>query len=109
MMIEQKKYYGLDWLRTIACFGIVLYLCHMVMFRIVEKLHLNAINSGWSQYLIIYLLVLVFAIVFSFCDTKSFKYCHQKIGVKINAAYIFSGCQIAGRLRWIRNIYRQVN
>lgn len=43
------------------------YLCHMVMFRVVEKLHLSSvIGNGWSQYILTVCLVLVGAMCFSF-------------------------------------------
>lgn len=48
-----------------------IYLSHMVMFRIIEKLHLNTfIGNGWLQYCITILLVLVGTICFSFMVKK---------------------------------------
>ena len=44
-----------------------IYLSHMVMFRVVEKLHLSTvIGSGWPQYILTVCLVLAGAIFFSF-------------------------------------------
>lgn len=45
-----------------------IYLCHMMIFRIMEKLHLTYIfGSGWLSYAVTVVLVLVGAILFSLC------------------------------------------
>lgn len=45
-----------------------IYLCHMVVFRVVEKLHLNYLfGSGWFSYIVTTGLVVAGAIVFSIC------------------------------------------
>jgi len=43
-----------------------IYLSHMVIFRVIEKLRLNqAIGNGWIQYIVTALIVLFGAILFS--------------------------------------------
>ncbi len=42
------------------------YLSHMVIFRVVEKLHINTIfGSGWLQYAVTVIITLVGAVLFS--------------------------------------------
>ena len=59
-----------------------IYLSHMVMFRVVEKVRLNRIiGNGWLQYLFTSLLVLAGAIAFSYVVQKLIQYVEKKIGV----------------------------
>ena len=49
------------------------YLSHMFIFRVIEKLHLNTvIGSGWPQYIVTVLLTLVGAVVFALVMKKLF-------------------------------------
>lgn len=42
------------------------YLSHMVMFRVIEKLHINTkLGDGWLQYALTVIVVLAGAVVFS--------------------------------------------
>lgn len=51
----------------ISGLSLEIYLSHMFVFRIIEKLHLNSfLGSGWVQYLITTMLVLIGAICFSY-------------------------------------------
>lgn len=43
-----------------------IYLCHMVIFRVVERMGLNTIiGNGWVQYAVTVVIVLVGAVIFS--------------------------------------------
>lgn len=43
-----------------------IYLCHMVIFRVVERMGLNTIiGNGWVQYAVTVVIVLVDAVIFS--------------------------------------------
>lgn len=45
-----------------------IYLCHMVIFRVTEKLHLNYVfGKGWASYIVTTVVVIVGAVVFSVC------------------------------------------
>ena len=44
-----------------------IYLSHMVMFRVMEKVHLTGIiGNGWLQYILTVVLVLIGTIIFSY-------------------------------------------
>ena len=59
-----------------------IYLCHMVVFRIVEKLNLKYIfGTGWLSYIFTIILVVVGAVLFSVCVKVMLK----KIGVMIKS------------------------
>lgn len=59
-----------------------IYLSHMVMFRVVEKLRLNRIvGNGWMQYLLTCFLVISGTIVFSFVLQKLIQFVEKRIGV----------------------------
>ena len=51
-----------------------IYLCHMVMFRVIEKLHLNTmLGIGWFQYIVTVALVFIGAACFSVVVKKIIK------------------------------------
>ena len=51
-----------------------IYLCHMVMFRVIEKLHLNImLGIGWFQYIVTVALVFIGAACFSVVVKKIIK------------------------------------
>ena len=59
-----------------------IYLSHMVVFRLVEKMRLNIMfGNGWLQYLITCALVICGAMVFSYALQKIIKLVEKKIGV----------------------------
>lgn len=59
-----------------------IYLSHMVVFRLVEKMGLNRMfGNGWFQYLITCTLVTCGAMVFSYALQKTIKLVEKKIGV----------------------------
>lgn len=58
-----------------------IYLSHMVVFRLVEKMRLNRMfGNGWFQYFITVLLVLVGAACFSVIVKKFIEISEKKIG-----------------------------
>lgn len=58
-----------------------IYLSHMVLFRLVEKMGLNRMfGNGWLQYLITSALVICGAMVFSYVLQKIIKLVEKKIG-----------------------------
>ena len=57
-----------------------IYLSHMVMFRVIEKLHLNTVlGNGWIQYLLTVLLVFVSATCFSFVAKKEIELVNKRL------------------------------
>lgn len=59
-----------------------IYLSHMVLFRVVEKMGLNRIlGNGWLQYLLTSLLVILGAVIFSYFLQKVINLVEKKIGV----------------------------
>ena len=57
-----------------------IYLCHMVMFRVIEKLHLNTVfGSGWFQYIVTVALVFIEAACFSVIVKKLIKIIGNKL------------------------------
>lgn len=53
-------------MRFFSGISMEIYLCHMVIFRALEKLHLNTIaGNGWLQYVVTVILVIAGAIVFA--------------------------------------------
>ena len=63
---KKNRYIGF-----ISDISMEIYLSHMVMFRVVEKVHLNTMfGNGWGQYIITCLFVLIGAICFSFVCQK---------------------------------------
>lgn len=66
--------------KFIAGISLEIYLCHMMIFRIVEKLHLNYLfGNGWVSYLFTTLIVICGAIVFSLSFQKIYSYLLKKI------------------------------
>lgn len=63
---QRNRYIGF-----ISDISMEIYLSHMVMFSVVEKVHLNTMfGNGWAQYIITCLFVLVGATCFSFVCQK---------------------------------------
>ena len=61
-----KKNYAIS---SISNISMEFYLSHMVVFRMIEKLHLNTLwGNGWLQYIITTLLVFVGTMAFSLCS-----------------------------------------
>lgn len=59
----------------ISSVSMEIYLCHMFVFRVIEKLNLLSISrNGWIQYLVSLLFVLLGALVFSLIANKSLNY-----------------------------------
>ena len=57
-----------------------IYLCHMVMFRVVEKLHINTFfGRGWLQYIITSVLVIMGSICFSYVMQVLINKAEQKV------------------------------
>ena len=57
-----------------------IYLCHMVMFRVIEKLHLNTMfGNGWFQYIVTVALVFIGAACFSVIVKKLIKIIGNKL------------------------------
>lgn len=57
-----------------------IYLCHMVFYRAVERLHLlYIVGNGVLGYIIACLLILVGAIIFSFAMQKTIDFIMKKI------------------------------
>ena len=57
-----------------------IYLCHMVMFRVIEKLHLNTMfGNGWFQYIVTVTLVFIGAVCFSVIVKKLIKIIGNKL------------------------------
>lgn len=57
-----------------------IYLSHMLLFRVVEKLHLTTMfGNGWLQYIITVCLVILGTIVFSYIMQKLINYAEKKI------------------------------
>ena len=57
-----------------------IYLCHMVIFRVVEKLGLNTMfGNGLLQYVITVVLVLIGATIFAFVMQKLISFIEKKI------------------------------
>lgn len=70
--------------RFISGISMEIYLCHMVVFRIVEKMKLlYLLGNGWIAYIIVSLLVIIGSIVFSI----GLKWFVSIIGRKINAKF----------------------
>lgn len=59
-----------------------IYLSHMVMFRVVERMGLNRIlGKGWLQYIMTSILVILSAVIFSYVLQRTIKLVEKKIGV----------------------------
>lgn len=59
------------------------YLSHMVMFRVIEKLHINTIfGDGWIQYAVTVILTVCGATVFSVLLKKTLAIAEGVIGQK---------------------------
>lgn len=60
-----------------------IYLSHMVMFRVLEKLHLNTvIGDGWLQYLMIVVMTVTGATVFAVAMQEVLKIVETKITLR---------------------------
>ncbi|MCR5090219.1 MAG: hypothetical protein K6C08_12005 [Oscillospiraceae bacterium] len=63
-----------------------IYLSHMFVFRILEKLKLNQIiGDGWAQYLLTCFLVITGAIIFAYVITKALAFFKAKVLKSSNA------------------------
>ena len=63
-----------------------IYLCHMVIFRLVEKLNLNyLVGTGWFSYIIASILVVIGSVIFSVCAKKFIALCGNALN-KVNAS-----------------------
>lgn len=59
--------------RHFSALSMEVYLSHMVIFRVVEKLHINTmIGSGWLQYIVTVIITLAGTVVFSVAVKKIF-------------------------------------
>ena len=68
--------------KFISGISMEVYLCHMVFFRVVEKFGFNSlIGSGWIQYVVTVVVVLVCAIVFSYVMRKIIDWCLTKLHI----------------------------
>ena len=57
-----------------------IYLSHMFIFRIIEKLKLNTIiGSGWIQYLFTVIIVFIGSVVFSLIMQKMIQHVRYKL------------------------------
>lgn len=57
-----------------------IYLCHMVIFRLIEKLHINTMfGNGWFQYMMTVVAVFVGAACFSVLVKKIIKIIECKL------------------------------
>ena len=60
-----------------------IYLSHMVIFRVIEKLGINRmLGSGWLQYLVTVVTVLIGAIVFAVVMQKILGLIEKKVNVR---------------------------
>lgn len=63
--------------KFISSVSMEIYLCHMVIFRVVERMGFNTIiGNGWVQYAVTVVIVLVGAVIF-FCN------CEENIGLAL--------------------------
>ena len=57
-----------------------IYLCHMMVFRILQKMKItNIFGNGWIQYFITVILTLIGAIIFAIIVRKVFEVVESKI------------------------------
>lgn len=72
---KQKHYEAIDGLRAFSAIGIVLiYLCHMVMFRVIEKVHCTQLfEYDVLSYVVTAVGTIAGAIVFSLVVKKGLK------------------------------------
>lgn len=70
-------------MRFFSGISMEIYLSHMVIFRVGEKLHLNSImGNGWLQYIFTVLWVLAGAALFAVVMQKIFNIIENKIIVR---------------------------
>ena len=73
--------------KFIAGISMEIYLCHMIVFRVVEKMHLNYLfGTGWLSYIITSVLVFGGAVAFSLCAKKFLRLCGRFMKKVVNAS-----------------------
>lgn len=61
-----------------------IYLSHMVIFRVIEKVHLNTmIKNDVVQYVVTVLLVTIGTIIFSYICKRVIKFIEDKLLIKV--------------------------
>lgn len=66
--------------RFVSSISMEIYLCHMVVFRVVEKLHLNYLfGTGWVSYFVTVVIVVTGAIIFSLCIKTFIEFVGKKM------------------------------
>jgi peptidoglycan/LPS O-acetylase OafA/YrhL len=74
------KFLNNQFTKFIAGISMEIYLCHMIIFRVVEKMHLNYLfGTVWIIYIITIVLVVIGAIIFSMCMKRLLQVCGEKM------------------------------
>ena len=83
-IISDTKFLNNKITKFISGISMEIYLCHMMIFRVLEKLKITSIlGNGWTQYFVTVILTLIGAIVFAIVVKKVFEEIDRRKRFKI--------------------------
>lgn len=84
-MVSSKGLLSNRFTKFFSSISMEVYLCHMVIFRILEKMKLNTIlENGWLQYILTVIMVLIGSCIFALVVRKIIEIVEKLIPVVIN-------------------------